>query len=172
MAGFTAVEIINRPPEEVFDFMTDLFQLSRWVSGLISVDPITRGSMREGSKWSEIRRIGDREASNIIEVEAFRKPGEGKLPPYVYAIRSVHLGIQSTYHYRVDVEDREQTRIELTAVVRGANFISNFFAPFAATGMKRRDQDQLKSLKKAVEALPVHQMILDVLADEPPPEPA
>ncbi len=167
MAGFTAVEIINRSPEEVFQFMTDLYQQSRWISGMVSVDPITRGPMRAGSKWCEIRRLGDREASTVIEVEEHRKPDDGKSPPYTHAIRSVHMGIQRTYHYRIDSEGEEKTRAELTAIVKGLGLISNLFVPFVAPAMKRRDGAQLRSLKQAIEALPIQKMVIDSLKEDP-----
>ena len=164
MAGFSYMETIERSPDQVFGFMTDLYKTAIWIKGLISVDPITRGPMRVGTKWSEIRRMGDREINSIIEIVEHDAPGEGRNPPYTYAGRSVQMGIQSTWYFRLEPEGEGNTRVEMTTIVRGNNFIANLFVPFYVNAMKKQDSDLLANLKHAIEARPVFTPPLD---DEP-----
>ena len=163
MAGFTATEIIACSPEEVFTFMTDIRKSGHWIPGLISIDPLTRGPLRVGSQWSEIRRVGERENKTIVEVVEHQGPGEGKKPPYVYAGRSVHMGIEGAYHYRVEPEGEEASRVELTAIVRGANLFAGIFVPFAVKAMKKLDGSLLVRLKEAVESRQYHSDTLESL---------
>ncbi len=154
MAGFATMEVIDRTPEEVFAFMTNLSKASCRLSDLVSLEPLTRGPMRRCYRWKEVRRVGGREGATVAEVMEFKGPGEGKKPPYIFAVRTVKMGIEGTYHYRLEHEGKEKTRIEMTAIVRGANLISQLLVPLFTKTMKKQDGAQLHNLKKALEAGP------------------
>lgn len=152
MPGFTAMEIIDRPPSEVFTYLSDPTCFQEWVDGMISVEMITKGGLRIGSKWKETRRLGDKEADSVIEVISYRAPTKDKRPPYAIAFRAVHMGIRATYHYSLEAEGEDHTLIEITVVIEGNNLITRLLSPWFASTIKKQDGNQLKELKHAVEA--------------------
>ena len=52
---------IQRPPEEVFAFVTDPAGYRRWQPSLVRVEPHTPGPLRLGSEATEVRRFLGRE---------------------------------------------------------------------------------------------------------------
>ena len=154
MSGFTAREKICRPPTEVFAFLTDIHKSMRWISGMVNVEPLTHGPMRTGTQWSEVRRLGERESKTIVEVIDHQGPKEREKPPYTHVWRSVNMGIETTQHYRVEPEGEDHCNVEFTAIVRGTNWISRLFVPFAVKAMRKHDGSQLSRLKEVVESQP------------------
>ena len=53
---------INRPVEQVFTFIIDSQNLSKWQSNLVKSEKITEGKWRVGTKFREVRRMGGRES--------------------------------------------------------------------------------------------------------------
>jgi uncharacterized protein YndB with AHSA1/START domain len=52
---------IQRPPEEVFAFVTDPAGYRRWQPSLVRIEPHTPGPLRLGSEATEVRRFLGRE---------------------------------------------------------------------------------------------------------------
>ncbi len=61
MATYKHTVEIERPPEEVFAFVTQPANYQRWQPSLIEVRPHFRGPLRVGSEATEVRRFLDRE---------------------------------------------------------------------------------------------------------------
>jgi uncharacterized protein YndB with AHSA1/START domain len=75
------VEIdIDRPPEEVFAFLTDTRRLPDWQGSLVAVD--ATGEMGVGARFQETRRFLGREYRVVSEVAAYD-------PPHRFEVRSV-----------------------------------------------------------------------------------
>ncbi len=62
---------INRPVEQVFAFMSDPQNRSKWQSNLIKSEKITEGSTRTGTRLRELRRMGRREIEAQVEITDF-----------------------------------------------------------------------------------------------------
>ena len=62
---------LNRPVEQVFAFLMDISKLSAWQSNLIKTESLTKGPLRMGSRFREIRRFGSKESEIQGEVTAF-----------------------------------------------------------------------------------------------------
>jgi len=58
---------IARPPEEVFDYLTDVSNLHTWQSGVHS-------ARREGTQIKESRHMLGRELQTTLEVEEEERP--------------------------------------------------------------------------------------------------
>ena len=73
---------INRPPADVFAYVTDLERLGEWQENLISATLESDGPIRVGSRIREIRRgpFG-RRMEALVEVEEFE-------PPTAFALHS------------------------------------------------------------------------------------
>jgi uncharacterized protein YndB with AHSA1/START domain len=62
---------INRPIEQVFAFISDSQNRSKWQANLVKSEKITDGSVRLGTQLREFRRMGRREVETQVEVTAF-----------------------------------------------------------------------------------------------------
>ena len=60
MAGFLSSQRIERPPEDVFAFMTNLENATEYSPGITSIEKITEGPMGEGTRFREIRKKGNK----------------------------------------------------------------------------------------------------------------
>lgn len=72
MIEFEHVEEIERPPGEVFAYVTDLTNLSNWQTGVR--DATVDGAMRVGATVHERRRMLGRELTTTLEVSEY-EPG-------------------------------------------------------------------------------------------------
>jgi carbon monoxide dehydrogenase subunit G len=69
---FEHVEEIDRPPDEVFAYVTDLANLPRWQSGVLEAS--VNGELRVGATVHERRRMLGRELTTTLEVSEY-EPG-------------------------------------------------------------------------------------------------
>ncbi len=72
MIEFDHVEEIDRPPEEVFAYVTNLANLPEWQSGVR--EATVEGPMRAGATVRERRRLLGRDLSTTLEVSEY-EPG-------------------------------------------------------------------------------------------------
>jgi uncharacterized protein YndB with AHSA1/START domain len=66
---FDHVEEIDRPPEEVFAYVTDVANLPRWQSGVLEAH--VEGEMRVGATVRERRRLLGRELATTLKVSEY-----------------------------------------------------------------------------------------------------
>jgi len=62
---------ITRPVEQVFAFLVDPEKLRMWQSNLVEAETLTSGPLRLGSRFREVRRLGQRETEVLGEVSEF-----------------------------------------------------------------------------------------------------
>jgi uncharacterized protein YndB with AHSA1/START domain len=66
---------VNRPPEAVFDYVTDPANLADWQTTKTYVEPLTDGPPRQGSRFRErTKPPGAREFEQITEFSEFERP--------------------------------------------------------------------------------------------------
>jgi carbon monoxide dehydrogenase subunit G len=87
MTSYSHTVEIERPPEEVFAFVTDPAAYPRWQPSLVEVRPHSRGPLRVGSEATEVRRFLGREMETTwtcVEHEPGRRSAiesdEGPVP--------------------------------------------------------------------------------------------
>jgi carbon monoxide dehydrogenase subunit G len=76
MATYEHTVEIERPPDEVFAFVTDPANYPRWQPSLVEVTPHARGPLRVGSEATEVRRFLGREMETTwtcVEHEPVRR---------------------------------------------------------------------------------------------------
>lgn len=143
MATFQITEFINRPPDETFDFATDLDRVSLWIPDVVRIEKLTPGRFAPGTKFIETRRISGREHATEIEVTEHERP-------VVHAATAVCFGCLANYRYIFKPEGNG-TRIDLIAEVTGKG-LAMFVAPMLLAMMKKQDSGQLSRLKAAIES--------------------
>lgn len=80
MATFTANTFINRPQQEVFDFMTNPANFAQWQNGTKSAKWASEGSVGVGSIFHSVGEMMGRETKMDLEITQWD-------PPQVWGIK-------------------------------------------------------------------------------------
>jgi uncharacterized membrane protein len=79
MFKFEKSIMINRPQQEVFDFVTDLSNDSKWQSSIVSVERTSDGPIGAGSTWSYKLKFLGREMEAEIELTSYDSPNLARI---------------------------------------------------------------------------------------------
>jgi uncharacterized protein YndB with AHSA1/START domain len=71
MVHFEFSETINRPPEEVFTYLTDPGKLTLWQGGVSEAYQETDGPMDVGTRVTEVRGLLGRRMESTLEITTF-----------------------------------------------------------------------------------------------------
>jgi len=66
--------VIDRPLEEVWAFMEDMRNYSRWLSGLVTVQRLNDGPMGVGARIAVVQQFLGRRVDVMLEVTRFERP--------------------------------------------------------------------------------------------------
>lgn len=142
MSGFERDEWIARPPEQLFDLLSDSSRAVELMPSTTRMEKLTSGPVGVGTRFRETRMMNGEPRETDLEVVRYE-------PPTDYAVRNVTQGIESVYHYRLEPEG-QGTRITLEATVSGSG-LRALAAPVVAAILKREDSDHLARLKAVAE---------------------
>lgn len=99
--------IINRPIEDVFNFLSDFENLSKWNYYVVKVSKITEGPIAKGSVFHQVRKT-DAQDLKIIELEFPKVVAIETLPPERYLMMRFSLIARGGH---TKVEDAWQVKI-------------------------------------------------------------
>jgi uncharacterized membrane protein len=71
MAHFEHSVVINRPVEEVFEYMLDIHKVAQWRSGLVESEKTSEGPTGVGSTWREVETFLGRKMDSTNEMTEF-----------------------------------------------------------------------------------------------------
>jgi carbon monoxide dehydrogenase subunit G len=132
---------IARTPGEVFDYLTDVSNLSRWQSGVHAAE--LEGELEAGARIRESRHMLGRELRTTLEIEELERPR-------LFALRALDSPVPFTVRHEL-APDAEGT---LLSVVGDGE--AGRLPGFAAGIMARRAEKQFRSdferLKRLLEA--------------------
>ena len=138
----TAVRI-ERPVEEVFEYVSDPRNFPAWNSAVQTVRETTPGSDGVGATYSMVRELPSGRAENDLEVLALRRPTE-------FDIRTTSGPTPFTYRYRFSTEGAA-TVLELGAEVELGG-IAGALGTLASRAVKRGVDSNFADLKRILEA--------------------
>ena len=144
MAGFQVSVLIERPPEEVFNYLSTLDNEPKWLPGVTRVEKLTEGPTSVGTRYREVRLRRSGEGQVEMQVTAYE-------PPQRYSTAFHQGGYEGTYHYTLEPEE-SGTRVHLRVVISGHG-LGKLMLPLAVWAIKRQDEPQLRSLKEAMDDL-------------------
>jgi uncharacterized protein YndB with AHSA1/START domain len=98
---------IDRPAEEVFEYLTDVSRLPEWQSSAASAE--LDGKLREGARIREVRTFMGRRAASTLEVTEYE-------PPSRFSLRVVDGPIRYSVEHALEALDG---RTLVTFVGRG-----------------------------------------------------
>jgi carbon monoxide dehydrogenase subunit G len=131
---------IARPPEDVFAFLVDLDNLSRWQPSVRDVR--WSGDLHEGDEFEETREMLGRRARSRLEVTALEAARE-------FSIRVVEGPIPLTVRHLLEPAG-QGTRLTLEAEGE-AGGLMRLAAPIAERAAARQAGQDLERLKRLIE---------------------
>ena len=138
---------INRPPEAVFAFFTDFSQSTRWRQYVESMEIVTPGPLRVGSRIRTTMAISGETHTFDMEVLTFA-------PPSLWRHRTYETDFGGYVEYRFESENGG-TRVTLTIDARPEKLYGWLAMPILwLNRVLRRHRPyarQLPQLKKAME---------------------
>jgi carbon monoxide dehydrogenase subunit G len=135
--------VINRPPDQVFRFLTDLGNVTQWATGVSEVKVLTEGPVRLGTQFEETIRMMGRPVRTVCEVVDL---AEGRK----FAYKSVSSGMM-TYEGQFVFEPADGgTRLRYSSTARLGG-LWRLLEPLVAMEAKKETQAELQKIKSALE---------------------
>jgi carbon monoxide dehydrogenase subunit G len=111
MFKFEKSVLINRPQQEVFGFVTDLSNDSKWQSGIESVERTSDGPIGAGSTWRYKLKFLGREVEAEIEMTGYEPPNQARVKSIggpvpmenTYTFESKDGGTQMTFSGQAEI---------------------------------------------------------------------
>ena len=143
MKTFTVTKFINRPAQEVFDFLTNPANAVQFESGMVSSKYISEGPVGVGSKLQNIGRMMGREIVATAEITQWN-------PPNVYSFKATNGPANLKAEYKFEVKDGGTLLIQNIQVELGGFF--GMAEGLAAKQMQKQYENNFDTLKKILEA--------------------
>src|SRR5690349_17281206 len=74
--------VINRPVEEVFDFLSHFENITRWEAGILEASQVSPGPLGVGAQGRDVRKFMGKPTETTYEVTEYA-------PPRRFAVKSV-----------------------------------------------------------------------------------
>lgn len=127
---------IDRAPEDVWAYLTDVSNLPSWQSGVHS-------ARREGSRILESRHLLGRELHTTLEIEE-------ETPPQVFALRAIDSPVPFTVRHELEPSGGG-TRLTVTGE-GDAGMLPGFAAGIMARRAERQFRKDFERLKRLLES--------------------
>lgn len=98
MFKFEKNGFINRPQQEVFDFVTDLENDPKWQSGVESVERTSNGPIGAGSTWRYQTKLLGRKVETEIEMVSYK-------PPHKASVKAIEGPVPFENTYTFEAQD-------------------------------------------------------------------
>ena len=119
---------INAPLDQVFEAFTDLANAPERISGIVSVELLTDGPMREGTRWKETRKMMGKEATETMWITRFD-------PPNCYVAEAESCGTH--YVSTLSFEEADGgTLVTMTFEGKPVTFVAKLFSLLMGWMMK------------------------------------
>ncbi len=142
MRSFRFSQHLDRPAEEIFTFMMDFRNASRWRSMVRHMELVGGGEVREGSKILMTMDVMGKGAQ--LEAEVWRYK-----PPHRFGLRNTHQGVTGTFEYVLE-PNASGTTVTFTCDIRphGLMWLT---LPLLLPSNRGRYRGQLAALKRAID---------------------
>ncbi len=136
-SGFRVTETIERPPEQVWVYLTDFSHAREWMTGVEEMSQINQGPIEVGPRFRFKARGKERE-SEVTALEPGRR----------IALTSTQGGVTATDVYSL-APIGNSTEVTLNAVCEATGFWK-LIHPIIVFAMKKSDSSHLARLKTAI----------------------
>jgi uncharacterized protein YndB with AHSA1/START domain len=137
--------VIRRPPQDVFDYVTDASKLASWQTHKTLVEPLTEGPPRQGTRIRErTKPPGAKEFEQIVEFTEFDRPSR----LHVHIVEGPQP-VDGTWTFAPDGADGTRLHCVVEGELRGA---ARFFTPIVKAGMARQFRAYHENLRRNLES--------------------
>jgi uncharacterized membrane protein len=98
MFKFEKSVLINRPQQEVFDYVTDLANDPKWQSSIESVERTSDGPIGAGSTWHYVTKFLGRKAESDIQMTSYD-------PPQGVSVKAIGGPVPFENTYKFEAQD-------------------------------------------------------------------
>ena len=142
MRAFETTEVIDRPPTEVFAFLTDPVNGPLLIDGIAALNLVGEEPISVGSRLRATRTFFGREASEEFTVAAFD-------PPSSYALQGNTGGVDAGMEFQLEETDHG-TRVGMTIRIEVSGLM-RVVEPLTFWLVKRQNRARLAKLKHTIE---------------------
>jgi uncharacterized protein YndB with AHSA1/START domain len=148
MAPIVSTIDVDRPPEEVFSYVTDPSRFPEWQKGVVSGHMDGKGPPGVGSRCVTTRRIGFAERPATSEVTALS-------PPRRWAVHGIDGPIRATVTVTVEpLDDSARSRLSIELDFEGHG-IGKLLVPLVVRREARKEMPtNLEHLKERLDSAP------------------
>jgi hypothetical protein len=143
MRTFRYTQHIDRPREDVFAFMMDFKQASRWRNMVRRIELVGEGPIREGSQLLITLDVLGKTQQAVSELWAYD-------PPRRFGQRNTASGFTGIFEFTLE-PDATGTAVTFSCDVRPHGF-RWLLLPLVIRAHRIRYRDQLSNLKRAIES--------------------
>lgn len=137
---------IDRPPAEVFAFIADVDNLTRWQSGTVEAALLSEPPLRLGSRFRQVVKAGPWKLQSSGVVTEYS-------PSEVFAVEAMSGPLDYACSIRLKAAGGG-TRVTMRAVAH-ANGFWRFLEPLFAGDLKKEARSELKTLRNVLQTAPV-----------------
>ncbi len=137
--------IVERPPDEVFAFLTDLSSVPEWQSGAVEVrKPEAEASVGVGTKYVQVLKFLGRQFEATIEVTEY-EPGQR------FSIKTLSGPIPFQVEHTLEPSDGGGTKLRVTLEGEPGGLFK-VAEPLVMRNAQRQVANDFATLKQLVEA--------------------
>lgn len=130
-------------PAEVFAYLAELRHLPEWQGSVQEIEPEDDGPLREGARFTEVRRVAGRRIESTLEVETLA-------PDRELTLRVVSGPVRATIRHVLEPAG-EGTRLQVVGELAGGG-LRGLAGPLLERAARREGQADLRRLKQVLEA--------------------
>ncbi|HYF31713.1 MAG TPA: SRPBCC family protein [Chitinophagaceae bacterium] len=147
MANITRVTItINASSQKVRGHLMNPDDLKHWLTGFVSVKPLT-GTIGEAGSTSQLKFMEGGKEIEVIETVLLSNPNQQ------YSFRMESASFSSENDIRL-ISLGDRTELIQTVQFQPKGFFMKLFIPFIKGAMKKRMHNELLKLKDLIESYP------------------
>ncbi|WRP07277.1 SRPBCC family protein [Rossellomorea aquimaris] len=134
--------------EVAYRSLLDLDAAKDWMQGLVEIERIDEGPLREGSQWRETRKMFGKEASEYFVVVELKEPD--KIVLQCDGTKGTTGKGEFIFTYLL-TSSGAQTEVTLLGEIRGLTGLSKWFGKLMAGVLKKACAKDLDSLRDYLE---------------------
>ena len=142
MIHFEEHVVINRPPQEVWEYASNIDHLPEWMKDMTGLRKLTEGPLQVGPRIVDLRKVMGRNTETTMEFTQYD-------PPHKFAAKALDgpLAVEFTHRFE-PVGDGTQVTTEMVGQMRG---ILRLADPLIGRWMKGIVVEELNNLKNVLE---------------------
>ena len=134
---------INKPIEEVFEYVTNIDNLPLWAGPVTEAKQTSEGQVGVGTTQTQVAQLLGRRIESSLEVTEYE-------PNKKFTTKSTSGPIPIEIHYTFEPV-AEGTRLETVGILDAGGFFK-LAEPLVARTLKRQTEGDFKTLKELLEA--------------------